>query len=87
MFSLVVVVFNNDSKKKQQKKYFKSFLKACLRLVSVIIMLNQIHPSKLLSYREGFVYLYLITNLVVKQKKRRKAKRTYASSCWTEIAI
>lgn len=60
MFSLVAVTFNNDGikKKKQNKKteqtnYFKSFLKACLRLDSVIIMLNQIHPTKLPSYAES----------------------------------
>lgn len=63
----------------------KSFLKGRLRSDSVMIVMDQIHETKILSYTEGFVDLYLSTNLAFRQRKKRKAKRIYTSPCSTSV--
>lgn len=48
-------------------------------------MMDQIHETKFASFAGGFVDIYLSTNLVLKQRKQRKAKRTYTSPCCTSV--
>lgn len=75
MVFLAVVVFNNYTTKQEQTNYFKSFLKVCLSLESVIIiMLHQIHPSMFPSYTEDFMDPNWGTDLVSKGRQRRKAE-------------
>lgn len=48
-------------------------------------MMDQIHVTKLPSYTEGFVDLYLRTNLVLRLSKKRKVKETYTSPSCTSV--